>query len=138
MLDHLIENVADKHRAWKAAKKHLTEHTPEIQAVLDGFPLDKIVRVEATTNSIDLYVAGDAAVLNTCFATFRRLQYEPTERPTENMATYCSWFRRKEGGCQFWFNFTGTHCKRVKVGTKTQEIDIYETICKGEGDAEQE
>jgi hypothetical protein len=29
--------------------------------------------------------------------------------------------------------FTSTVCRRVKVGTKTVEVDVYETVCGEHG-----
>lgn len=91
----------------------------------------KIQSARLDGEEVDIYIAGDRHVLNAVFGAFRRLGYEPSERPNEKPETSftCRW-RHPEKEAVFYFSFSSNKCTRVKVGTKTQEVDIYETICE--------
>jgi len=92
---------------------------------------DKVIRTQATTGAIDLNISGDRHVLNAVFAAFRKLGYEPGTRPgKEPEPSFSTYFSHTEHDCKFWLSFTSSQCTRVKVGTKTQTIDVYETVCE--------
>jgi hypothetical protein len=81
--------------------------------------------------SVDFNVTGDKHTLKAVFGALRKLGYEPSKRPLEKPAAsfYCSWYH-PEHDCKFFLWFTSSKCTRVKVGTETKEVDIYETVCE--------
>jgi hypothetical protein len=91
------------------------------------------MRIDST--SLDINIVGDKQVLNRVFGILRRHGYEPLERPTENTASYMTWFS-KEGCGGIWLNFSSTQCRRVKVGTKMVEQDVYDVVCNDDAPAE--
>ena len=77
---------------------------------------------------VDISVTGDKHVLQAVFGAFRKLGYEPSKRPNkDDTYFYCRW--TKEGKPSFYFSFSSTVCKRVKIGTKMVEQDVYEVVC---------
>ncbi len=107
-------------------------HRSEIFAVAKSLRKidDKVVRAEVADDCVDLSVSGDRHVLNAVFGAFRRLGYEPDERPATPEPTFSTYFRHPNHGCKLWLNFSSSTCRRVKIGTKTKEVDIYETVCE--------
>lgn len=89
---------------------------------------DKIVRVTIDPVSLDISIAGDRHDLNAAFGALRKIGYLPSDRPKAGAASYSSWFH-KDGWITVYLTFSSTQCTRVKVGTKTQTVDVYETVC---------
>jgi hypothetical protein len=111
---------------WYHANKY------NIHAVAENFKevgID-VVRANLAYEEVDINVAGDRHTLNGVFSIFRKLGYEPTDRPgTKPEASfYCRW-THPDHNTRFWLHFTSTKCTRVKVGTETREVDVYETVC---------
>lgn len=109
------------------------KHRPAIVAVARELAKleDKMIRINVTTESIDLQIAGDRHVLKAIFGAFRRAGYLPDGRPSAKLEpSFSTWFRHPDHGCKFWLNFTSSQCTRVKVRSEMQEVDIYETVCE--------
>jgi hypothetical protein len=69
--------------------------------------------------------------LQAIFGIFRKLGYEPSNRPgDEPETTFSCYWEHTELETKFWLYFTSTVCTRVKVGTEMVERDIYETVCE--------
>jgi hypothetical protein len=80
---------------------------------------------------VDLSVTGDKHTLNAIFSAFRKLGYEPTDRPGDKPASSfsCHWEHSTEDA-RFWLYFSSNKCTRIKVGTETKEVPIYEIVCE--------
>jgi hypothetical protein len=91
----------------------------------------EITRASLSVNEVDISIAGDRHTLNAIFAAFRGLGYEPSSRPGSEPAPSfsCRW-EHPEHDCRFWLFFSSTKCTRVQIGTTTQEVGIYETVCE--------
>lgn len=104
-----------------------------IQALADAFKESSIevVRANLSFEEVDVSVAGDRHTLNGIFSIFRKLGYEPTDRPKSapEASFHCRW-DHADHSTRFWLSFSSTKCTRVKVGTETREVDIYETVCE--------
>jgi hypothetical protein len=80
---------------------------------------------------VDISMTGDKHVLLAIFSAFRKLRYEPSERPGIKPTSSFSCYWSREGQeLRFWISFSSTKCTRVKVGTETREVPIYETVCE--------
>ena len=100
----------------------------ELSKALEGIEL---VRVSFDSDSINLSIAGDQDVLKSIFQALRPLGYVPRQRPDiKPQPTYQTYFDHPDKEMRIWLNFSSTLCKRVKVGTKMQEVDVYETVCE--------
>jgi hypothetical protein len=83
--------------------------------------------------SIDLLFAGDGPKLAKVWRLLRLHGYNTLSRPKKGDTTFSA-FWRPNVTVQYspiWMQFSSTLCRRVKVGTKMQEVDIYETQCEG-------
>ena len=93
-----------------------------------------ILHVTIDVTSYNISISGSRADLEIMFGTLRRMGLEPVSRPTENHPTYSSYwnFPKPEGErlCRtVWISFASTSCKRVKVGTRLEEVDVYDVVC---------
>jgi len=77
---------------------------------------------------IFLSFAGDGPKLAEVWGLLRRAGYNTRERPKKGDTSF-SGFWTHEAHSQIYMNFTSSVCRRVKVGTRMVEQDIYETQC---------
>ncbi len=133
MIFHTIrDSVQELQSHGDSITKFYEGHRGEIAAVSKALAKieDKLIRAQACPDCIDLHISGDRHVLNAVFGAFRRLGYQPDNRPEKHEPQYSTYFRHDEHQCVFWVSFASSECKRIKVGTKTQTIDVYETVCE--------
>jgi len=93
--------------------------------------------IDTANQCLDLRFAGDKHTLEGVFAALRRMNYVPSSRPKDDKLTdFSCWWEKdvepfdKSKQLRLWVNFTSTVCKRVKVGTKMVEQDVYEIVCE--------
>ena len=81
------------------------------------------------SNAFDIQLAGTAEDLTKIVRIIRRNGWELiSSRPRAGDAIWGAYFS-KSGCPKVWLYFSSTVCKRVKVGTRMVEEDIYETRC---------
>lgn len=90
--------------------------------------LDIDVKFSLREGDIDLSFTGDGARLGEVWSALRHAGYLPDNRPTKGEAVFCTHWRQ-EGFAILWMNFSSSVCRRVKVGTKMVEQDVYEVQC---------
>ena len=133
LFDRIKESVKDAQEYADNIAKCYNENRQEIIPVAKAFNRieDKIIRISIDSQEINLHISGDRHVLNAIFGIFRKLGYEPSSRPKDkNLTSFTCHFSHHDHDCKFYLNFTSTNCKRIKVRTETQEVDIYETVCE--------
>lgn len=83
-------------------------------------------------SDLTISVTGDAEKLKLVWGTILRAGFKsPADRPKVGQPNYNGWFRHTtNNACCVYLTFGSTVCRRVKVGTKTVEQDVYETICE--------
>lgn len=103
----------------------------EIEEVAQAFTKINVVRAILSHKEVDLSIAGDRHTLKAAFGALRTLGYEPSSRPGDKPepSFSCRW-EHPDHDCRFWLFFSSTACTRVKVGTQTKEVDLYETVCE--------
>lgn len=103
----------------------------EIGRVASGLNKIEIQRATLCGQCVDLSITGDRHTLNAIFSAFRKLGYEPTDRPTDkpDPSFSCHWEHTTEDA-RFWLYFSSSKCTRIKVGTETREVDLYEVVCE--------
>lgn len=118
-------------RQQKAAKnvkefKHVIGSFPELFRRLEELDIEPGFGLE--TDYISLSFAGDGPKLATVWKLLRQHGYKNSCHPKKGDTTFYA-FWQQEGYIQFFMSFTSSVCRRVKVGTKTVEQDVYETQC---------
>jgi len=89
-----------------------------------------IADVGIDSSSYNISITGPRADLDVMFGILRRLGLQPTSRPQEK-TQYFSTYWTFEGTTDYIFvMFTSTSCKRVQVGTKMEEVPVYDTVCE--------
>jgi hypothetical protein len=82
------------------------------------------------STEVDVSFAGDAARLATVVRILRTSGFETrSERPKPGSTTWYAYFEHPDCSTKVWLNFTSSVCKRVKVGTKMVEQDVFEVQC---------
>jgi len=75
-----------------------------------------------------LSFTGDGKKLGDVWGLLRRNGYKTDARPQKGDTTFYA-FWEHERLAKIFMNFTSSVCRRVKVGTRMVEQDIYETQC---------
>ena len=123
----LIE--AEAHISNQAAYYHRNKAILEV--VAEALKKVNVTSAAVTTTCFDISIAGDKHTLEAVFAAFRKLGYEPTDRPdNEPKSTFSCYWDHPDFEARFWLYFSSTKCTRVKVGTEMKEVAIYETVCE--------
>lgn len=92
----------------------------------------QVLGAEPYFNGGTIYVSmtGDKAKLTQAFRIFRTADMTfNAERPKKGDSEWRTAFRHSSQSVYVYFQFTSSVCRRVKVGTKTVEQDVYETQC---------
>ena len=84
------------------------------------------VWVDSMSYNID--ITGTKDDLHIMFGTLRKCGLEPSTRPEDKQTTYSTFWRSED--FSIWVSFGSTSCKRVQVGTKMEEVPVYETVCE--------
>ena len=73
---------------------------------------------------------GDKTRLEQSFRVLRGAGFGfVAERPKKGDSSWYAFFTHPDSETKLFFQFTSSVCKRVKVGTKMVEQDVYETQC---------
>lgn len=84
----------------------------------------------AFPNSLDIHLSGDKHALAEMVRVLRTRGFSTANSPPKKGDNIWSAFFRKDGiPFDIWFSFSSTVCRRVKVGTKMVEQDVFETVC---------
>ena len=91
-----------------------------------------INHVYVDSSSYNVSITGTRADLDIMFGVLRRAGLQPRTRPQEKQADYGAfWYWTDDSADGYvWVMFSSTTCKRVQVGTKMEEVPVYETVCE--------
>lgn len=83
------------------------------------------------SSDLDVCFTGDKEKFTAAMRILRVAGFTPSNpnRPKKGDTGWNSFFNKPDCTVQIWLNFTSSVCKRVKVGTKTVEQDVYEVQC---------
>lgn len=82
------------------------------------------------SSDIDIRFAGDAHRLAAVVRILRTSGFNTyTERPKQGDTSWSAFFEHPDCGTKVYLYFSSSVCRRVKVGTKMVEQDVYETQC---------
>jgi len=126
------ENLTERENMIKRYASYYHSNKDKVEQLTFAFG-SKIncIGAEVAGSCFDIKITGDKHMLQATFAVFRKLGYEPSERPgTELLETFSCFWDHPDHSCRLWLYLTSDICKRVKIGTKMVERDIYETVCQ--------
>jgi len=90
-----------------------------------------VTNVSVDSTSYNVSITGPRADLDVMFGILRRLGLQPHSRPEEKTQYYSTFWKFDELMSEFVFvTFSSTSCKRVQVGTKMEEVPVYDTVCE--------
>lgn len=132
LLSELKSGIRNAKRQWRDQKEYFKTHEPYIIEVIEELNLDLATsaRMSVDQEDVNLYVTGNTAALKEIFRGLRKLGYEPSSRPDVKPQSQFTTYFHQDGKPTFYLSFSSTLCKRVKVGTKMVEQDIYEVQCE--------
>lgn len=82
------------------------------------------------TNEIDLSFAGDAHRLASVVRILRTAGFTTdAARPKQGDTQWVAYYAHPDCSTRVWLFFTSSVCKRIKVGTKMVEQDVFEVQC---------
>jgi hypothetical protein len=82
------------------------------------------------SNDIDVNFTGDAHKLAAVVRILRTNGFSTTYAPPEaGKSEWYAYYSHPKVDVKVWLHFTSSVCRRVKIGTKMVEQDIYETVC---------
>jgi len=98
-----------------------------ISAALDDAGLEKQITI-FPGHYFMVYLTGSPEDLGKLWGVLRKFGYEPDEHvPAEKQPEFVTYFRKDDKTIRMCF--TSTVCKRVQVGTKMEEVPVYEVKC---------
>ena len=135
MLKEIKADMKSDKKYYRDKRAYYKKHKEEIRRVANELSLPENTPVTANCDSynVSIRVAGGPNELKEIFRAFRKLGYEPSDRPgIQPEASFGTYFRKdpSDDTPEFYLSFSSTICKRVKVGTKMVEQAIYETVCE--------
>lgn len=91
-----------------------------------------INHVYVDSSSYNVSITGTRADLDIMFGVLRRAGLLPKSRPAEKQTDYCAFWNWSDDAVDgyLWVSFSSTTCKRVQVGTRMEEVPVYETVCE--------
>ncbi len=132
----------DERNAYREKKAWITRYQTEIARVMDILEdiEASLIRVEFDSSTLDLNYSGNYQILKAIFRLFRHAGYSTDDHTGDKLKipSHTMWFR-KDGRFQvtgydshpvFYVQFASTSCKQIKIGTRTVEQPIYETVCE--------
>jgi hypothetical protein len=114
--------LAKKQMMWNASRSVLD---PCVQA-FTKLGLD----LHLETDYINLSVTGDAKRLGEVVRILRIGGFNTAAaRPKIGDTSWCAFWKNELCPVKFFLNFTSSVCRRIKVGTRLVEEDVFETKC---------
>lgn len=89
-----------------------------------------ITDVGVDSSSYNISITGPRADLDVMFGILRRLGLQPTSRPQEKTQYFSTYWTFEDTTDYIFVMFSSTSCKRVQVGTKMEEVPVYDTVCE--------
>ncbi len=129
----ILQNLQAKRTALDAMEANWTQSK--------AYALPVIERLAALGSEPYIYndsffyaaLSGDVHTLTDAIRALRVGGFKSSEKPERKSATFTSVYRHPEAKLGILLAFSSSVCRRVKVGTKTETVDVYEVQC-GESD----
>lgn len=109
---------------------YLDEHRTLFEAVAAACPEKVVNSISCSWYSFNLSATGDKHALAACVRALRLQGFRTTVHPEKGETAYsATFYHHSLPSARISLHFSSTSCRRVKVGTKMVEQDIYETVC---------
>lgn len=114
-------SLAKKRQKWNAIKGF---YRPIVNA------LQRLGVEPGLSNEVDVNFTGDALRLQSVLRILTESGFTTTaESPKKGDTSWSAYFAHPDCETKVWLYFTSSVCRRVKVGTKTVEQDVFEIVC---------
>ncbi len=81
-------------------------------------------------NSLDVSISGDKHTLAAVVRIFRTHGFSTfNSPPKKGSSSWTAFYEKRDCELRWYLSFSSSVCRRVKVGTRTVEQDVYETVC---------
>ena len=121
--EHQLERFATRLEEFRKHTKHYEHLLAELD-MLDHFGTGVCV----ASNTFDIRFTGPKQHLIEVFKVLRREGYNSEVKAKEGEPSYSAFWTHKNRP-SIWVSFSSKSCRRVKIGTKMVEQDVYETVC---------
>lgn len=116
-------------RDYEAVKRQFSDNGLAFDMALATVPPQAITNTSVDYIGLNIYAAGDkhdlAGVIRALRVNGFKLEGEP---PAKSTPSWTGFFYNLARAC-IYVSFSSKVCRRVKVGTKMIEQDVYETVC---------
>ncbi len=129
----ILKRLADKRAALVDMESHWQQSKPYALPVVEKLAA---LGSEPYVYSSDLVYAaltGDVHILTDAIRALRVGGFKSSEKPERKSPTFTSVFTHPDAKLRILLAFSSSVCRRIKVGTKTETVDVYEVQC-GESD----
>jgi len=125
----LIDNLLDKEALSVNERRELWNlHKARLAPIVVTF--QKLGADIHFPSTLDIAFSGDSHKLAEGVRALRTRGFKyDSSPPKKGDSSWCSFFTAPDCPVSIWFSFSSSVCRRVKVGTKTVEQDVYETVC---------
>ena len=123
------ERIAETRKTHETVLAMIDKYGDLFGHVIEAMPKDTVVNTWADILEFNVAVAGDKHEFAAAIRALRVNGFKTDEEPpAKNEPSWCGHFERVDGA-RMYLSFTSKSCRRVKVGTKMVEEDVYETVC---------
>jgi hypothetical protein len=115
-------DLASKETNWLASKATLIPVLEKLSALgAEPYML--------YSDSMMASITGDVHQLTDAIRALRTGGYKADIKPERKSSSFCARYAHKTSNVGIYLNFSSSVCRRVKVGTKTETVDVYEVRC---------
>jgi hypothetical protein len=128
---HILATLANRKSALLATEAAFEANKPVLLPILEKLGelgSEPIMYAEDVAYA-SMY--GDVDKMVDAIRALKAAGFEPAEKPDRKSSSYCTYWRKSECPVAVLFSFTSSVCRRVKVGTRTETVDVYEIECGG-------
>lgn len=114
-------SLAERRQKWEAMKDF---YLPIIRA------LQRLGTEPKLSGDIDVSFAGDSHKFSAVVRVLRTNGFTTKQpAPKAGQAEWHGYYANPKVDTKVWLYFTSSVCRRIKIGTKMVEQDVYETVC---------
>lgn len=116
----MIESVTKTLASW-VQEKHL--YIPIIEK------LEALGSEPAYNGYLYASLTGNRDTILGAIRALRSCGLKSKEHPKEGQPSFQAWYENADQTVRVYLNFSSTVCRRVKTGTRTEIVDVYEVQC---------
>lgn len=126
----MLENINDSIQYANKRLASYLEHREWIDELVAAIPEEVLQNASVTSYSLDLSAIGNSGALSTVWRALRTRGWNTTkDKPEPGDIGWSGFWRHPDHEYQIFLTFSSTVCKRVQVGTRMEEMPVYEVRC---------